>query len=74
MKFDFDPLSCAFDVNKQHKTVFVTVPVMMNCKNEKLPLKPECNFLKFFFVEILNQICLSRTVERHRNENRLIKR
>jgi hypothetical protein len=52
----------------------MNVSVMVNCKSEQLPLKPEFNFLKFFFVEILNQIWLARTVERHRNENRQIKR
>jgi hypothetical protein len=31
-------------------------------KNEQLPLKPEFNFWEFFFVEILNQIWLARTM------------
>jgi hypothetical protein len=74
IKFDFGPLSCVFDMNSEYRIVFMNLSVMMNCKNEQLPLKPEFNFLKFFFVEILDQNCLVRPMGRHRNENMGIKR
>jgi len=51
IKLDFCPLSCAFDMSKQYKTVFMNVSVMANFKNEQLSLKPEFNFWKFFCFE-----------------------
>ena len=53
IKLDFCPLSCAFDMSKQYKTVFMNVSVMRNFKNVQFSLKPEFNFWQFFCFENL---------------------